>query len=61
MLVLTIYICKKNYKKINENSLANQVQWSCHIEGDIMQNHEAKTKVKKSKMSRFYGQNKLLS
>jgi hypothetical protein len=31
-----------------------------HIEGDIMQNHAQKKKVKKSEKSRFYGQNKLL-
>jgi hypothetical protein len=34
---------------------------SSHIEGDIMQNHEQKKKVKKNKKLRFYGQNKLLS
>jgi hypothetical protein len=34
---------------------------SGHIEGDIMQNHEQKEKVKKSEKPRFYGQNKLLS
>jgi hypothetical protein len=30
-----------------------------HIEGDVMQNHEQKIKLKKSEKSRFYGQNKL--
>jgi hypothetical protein len=30
-----------------------------HIEGDIMQNHEQKKKVKKSEKPRFYGQNKV--
>jgi hypothetical protein len=34
---------------------------SGHIEGDIMQNHEQKKKVKKSEKPRFYGQNKLFS
>jgi hypothetical protein len=29
------------------------------FEGDIMQNHEQKKKVKKSEKPRFYGQNKL--
>jgi hypothetical protein len=28
-------------------------------EGDVMQNHEHKKKVKKSEKPRFYGQNKL--
>jgi hypothetical protein len=32
-----------------------------HIEGDIMQNHEKKQKMKKNEKLRFYGQNKLLS
>jgi hypothetical protein len=32
---------------------------SSHIEGDVMQNHEQKKKVKKSEKPRFYGQNKL--
>jgi hypothetical protein len=30
-----------------------------HIEGDIIQNHEPKKRVKKSKKPRFYEQNKL--
>ena len=39
------------------------LDWSSHIEGDIMQNHEQKEKekVKKSEKPRFCGQNKLLS
>jgi hypothetical protein len=32
-----------------------------HIEGDVMQNHEQKEKVKKSEKPRSYGQNKLFS
>jgi hypothetical protein len=32
---------------------------SGHIEGNIMQNHEQKKKVKKGEKPRFYGQNKL--
>jgi hypothetical protein len=32
---------------------------SGYIEGDVMQNHEQKQKVKKSENPRFYGQNKL--
>jgi hypothetical protein len=30
------------------------------IEGDVMQNHEKKNKMKKGEKPRFYGQNKLL-
>jgi hypothetical protein len=35
--------------------------FSSYIEGDIMQNHEQKKKVKKSEKPRFYEQNILFS
>jgi hypothetical protein len=44
-----------------KKSKTSHLDRSGHIEGDIMQNHEQKKKVKKSKKPRFYGQNKLLS
>jgi hypothetical protein len=46
--------------KILEKKLkTSHLDSSDHIEGDIMQNHEQKTKVKKNEKPRFYGQNKL--
>jgi hypothetical protein len=43
-------------KFLKKNSHSDR---SGHIEGDVMQNHEQKKKVKKSEKPRFYGQNKL--
>jgi hypothetical protein len=48
-------------KFLEKNSKTSDLDWSGHIEGDIMQNHEQKEKVKKSEKPRFCGQNKLLS
>jgi hypothetical protein len=39
----------KKSKTLNSNN-------SGHIEGDIMQNHEKKKRLKKSEKPRFYGQ-----
>jgi hypothetical protein len=47
--------CKNSWKK----SKTSHSDRSGHIEGDVMQNHEQKKKVKKSENPRFYGQNKL--
>jgi hypothetical protein len=44
-----------------KKSKTSHLDSSGHIEGDSMQNHEQKKKVKKSEKPRFYGQNKLLS
>jgi hypothetical protein len=41
-----------------KKSKTSRLDHSGHIEGDIMQNHEQKQKVKRSKTPRFYGQNK---
>jgi hypothetical protein len=46
-------------KILTKKSKTSHLDRSSHIEGDIMQNHEQKTKVKKSEKPRFYGQNKL--
>jgi hypothetical protein len=43
-------------KILAKKSKTLHLDHSCHIEGDIMQNHEQK---KKSEKPRFYGQNKL--
>jgi hypothetical protein len=48
-------------KFLEKKSKTSHLDRSGHIEGDIMQNHKQKTKVKKSEQPRFYGQNKLLS
>jgi hypothetical protein len=48
-------------KFLQKNQKTLHLDCSSHIEGDIMQNHEQKKKVKKSEKPRFYGQNKLLS
>jgi ribosomal protein L18E len=48
-------------RSLEKKSKTSHVDHISHIEGDIMQNHEGKKKVKKSKIPRFYGQNKLLS
>jgi hypothetical protein len=48
-------------KFLEKKSKAPHLDCSGHIEGDIMQNHEQKEKVKKSEKPRFYGQDKLLS
>jgi hypothetical protein len=46
-------------KKIQKTSHLDR---SSYIEGDIMQNHKQKEKVKKKgEKQRFYGQNKFLS
>jgi hypothetical protein len=45
--------------KILEKNQNLQIQIVVVIEGDVMQNHEQKRKVKKSEKPRFYGQNKL--
>jgi hypothetical protein len=47
--------CKNSWKK----SQTSHSDRSGLIEGDIIQNHEQKRKVKKSEKPRFYGQNKL--
>jgi hypothetical protein len=44
-----------------KKSKTSHLDPSSLIEGDIMQNHEPKKKVKKSEKPRFCGQNKLLS
>jgi hypothetical protein len=46
----------KILEKISKNSHSDR---STHIEGDILQNHEQKKKVKKSEKPRFNGQNKV--
>jgi hypothetical protein len=48
-------------KFLEKKSKTSHLNRNGHIEGDFMQNHEQKTKVKKSEKPRFYGQNKLLS
>jgi hypothetical protein len=48
-------------KFLEKNKKTSYLDHSGHIEGDIMQNHEQKKKVKKSEKPRFYGQKKLLS
>jgi hypothetical protein len=47
--------------KFHEKIETSHLDRSGHIEGDNMQNHEQKKKVKKNEKPRFYGQNKLLS
>jgi hypothetical protein len=47
-------------KFLEKNKKTSYLDHSGHIEGDIMQNHEQKKKVKKSEKPRFYGQKKLL-
>jgi hypothetical protein len=37
----------------------SHLDYSGHIEGDVMHNHEQKKKVKNSEKPRFYGQTKL--
>jgi hypothetical protein len=49
--------CKNSWKI----SKASHSYRSGHIEGDVMQNHEQKKKVKKSEKPRFDEQNKLFS
>jgi hypothetical protein len=44
---------------LEKNKKTSHSDRSSHIEGDIMQNHEQKRKVKKSEKPRFYGQIKL--
>jgi hypothetical protein len=46
-------------KILEKNSKTSHLDRSSHIEGDVMENHEQKKKVKKSEKPRFYGQNKL--
>jgi hypothetical protein len=46
-------------KILAKKSKTLHLDCSGHIEGDIMQNHKQKKKVKKSEKPRFYGQNKL--
>jgi hypothetical protein len=46
-------------KILEKKSKTSQSDHSGHIEGDIMQDHVQKKKVKKSEKPRFYGQNKL--
>jgi hypothetical protein len=48
-------------KYLEKKSKTSHFNRNGHIEGDIMQNHEQKEKVKKSEKPRFYGQSKLLS
>jgi hypothetical protein len=48
------------YKISLKNSKTSHLDCSGHIEGDVMQNHEQKKKVKRSEKARLYGQNKLL-
>jgi hypothetical protein len=57
--VLTPNYNTMNLVKILEKSKTLHSDCSGHIEGNIMQNHEQKKKVKKSEKPRFYGQNKL--
>jgi hypothetical protein len=47
------------YKISWKKSKTSLLDPSGHIEGDIMQNHGQKKKVKKGEKPRFYGQNKL--
>jgi hypothetical protein len=47
------------YKNSSKKKKTSYSYHSGHIEGDVMQNHEQKKKVKKSEKPRFYGQNKL--
>jgi hypothetical protein len=44
---------------LEKNKKTSHLDRSSHIEGDVMQNHEQKKRVKKSEKPRFYGQNKL--
>jgi hypothetical protein len=46
-------------KFLEKKSKTSHFDRSSHIEGDVMQNHEKKKKVKKGEKPRFYGQNKL--
>jgi hypothetical protein len=46
-------------KILEKKSKTSHSNRSSHIEGDIMQNHEQKKKVRKSEKPRFYGPNKL--
>jgi hypothetical protein len=46
-------------KILEKNKKTSYLDRSGHIEGDIIQNHDQKKKVKKSEKPRFYGQNKL--
>jgi hypothetical protein len=46
-------------KILAKKSKTSHLDRSGYIEGDVMQNHEQKRKVKKSEKPRFYGQNKL--
>jgi hypothetical protein len=48
-------------KFLDKNKKTSNLDHNGRIEDDIMQNHEQKNKVKKSKKPRLYGQNKLLS
>jgi hypothetical protein len=48
-------------KFLEKTSKTSHLDRSGHIEGDVMQNHKQKKKVKKSEKPRFYGQNKLFS
>jgi hypothetical protein len=48
-------------KFLEKKKKTSLLDCSNQIEGDIMQNHEQKRKVRKSEKPRFYGQNKLLS
>jgi hypothetical protein len=47
------------YKNSWKKQKTSHSNCSDHIEGDVMQNHEQKQKVKKNEKKRFYGQNKL--
>jgi hypothetical protein len=47
-------------KSLEKNSKTSHLDHNGHIEGDFMQNHEQRKKVKKSEKPRLYGQNKLL-
>jgi hypothetical protein len=46
-------------KILGKKSKTSQLDLSGHIEGEVMQNHEQKIKVKKREKPRFYRQNKL--
>jgi hypothetical protein len=46
---------------LEKNKKTSHLDCNGHIEGDIMQNHELKKRVKKSGNPRFYGPKELLS
>jgi hypothetical protein len=60
MSELQLFLLTRDLVKfLEKKSKTSHSDRSGHIEGDVMQNHEQKKKVKKSEKPRFYGQNKL--